>query len=306
MKSFNGYILEKEYARLEELGDSLAEIDPLIDWEVFRPIIAEMYNNKTENGGRPNNDKIVMMKMMILQQCYGLSDPELERQVIDRISFRKFLGFPDDIPDRCTVWTFRGRLAETGKDREIWDEFQRQLDEKGLEVKKGVMQDATFITSDPGHKKADEPRGPEAKTRRDKEGTWIKKGNKSYHGYKLHTKMDLKYQLIRDYETTTASVHDSQLDLTKKGEVNYRDKGYFGAPCKGFNATMNRAVRGHPLTIRGKRRNQRITRKRAPCKRPYAVFKTVFNVKHTLLTMIKRVNVKNMFSCFSFDLKKSS
>jgi IS5 family transposase len=31
------------------------EIDPLIDWEVFRPIIRKMYDNHTEQGGRPNN-----------------------------------------------------------------------------------------------------------------------------------------------------------------------------------------------------------------------------------------------------------
>ncbi|MEG3225017.1 MAG: IS5 family transposase [Methanobacteriales archaeon Met13] len=302
MKSFDDYILEKEYARVEKLGDKLAEIDPLIDWESFRPIITDMYNNKTERGGRPNNDEIVMMKMLVLQQWYGLSDPELERQVTDRISFRKFLGFPDTIPDRSTVWDFRERLAETGKDQEIWDELQRQIEEKGLKVKEGVMQDASFITSDPGHKKADEPRGPEAQTRRDKEGTWAKKGSKSYYGYKLHTKMDLDYSLIRDFKTTTASVHDSQVDLTKKGEINYRDKGYFGAECNGYNATMKRAVRGHPLGILDKRRNQRIAKKRAPGERPYAVLKTVFHVGHTFLTMVKRVNVKNMFSCFNFDL----
>jgi IS5 family transposase len=302
MTSFNRFILKKEYARLEELGDSLADIEPLIDWEFFRPIIAGMFDNKTKKGGRPNNDEIVMMKTMILQQWYGLSDPETERQIIDRISFRKFLGFPEEIPDRCTIWTFRERLAETGKDKEIWDEFQRQLDAKGLKVENGVIQDATFITSDPGHKKADEPRGPEAKTRRSKDGTWAKKGNKSFFGYKLHTKMDIEHQLIRDYNTTTASVHDSQIDLTQKGEVNYRDKGYFGAECAGFDAGMKRAVRNHPLTIQDKKRNQRISRKRSPGERPYAVFQTVFNVKHTLLTMIERVDVKNMFSCFNFDL----
>lgn len=115
-----------------------------------------------------------MMKTMILQQWFGWSDPEVERQVIGRISFRKILGFPENIPDRCTVWIFRERLAGTGKDPEIWDEFQRQRDEKG------VIQDATFITSDSGHKKADEPRGPETKTRRSKDGTWAKKEKNPY------------------------------------------------------------------------------------------------------------------------------
>ena len=67
MKSFSEFFMKKEYALLEELGDKLDEIDPLIDWELFRPIIREMYDNHTEQGGRPNNDEIVMMKMLVLQ-----------------------------------------------------------------------------------------------------------------------------------------------------------------------------------------------------------------------------------------------
>tara|TARA_Y100000310_G_scaffold102684_1_gene100855 strand:- start:804 stop:992 length:189 start_codon:yes stop_codon:yes gene_type:complete len=61
-----------------------------------------------------------MMKLLVLQQWYGLSDPELERQTNNRISFRSFLGFPNVIPDATTVWLFRERLAETGKDKEVW------------------------------------------------------------------------------------------------------------------------------------------------------------------------------------------
>ena len=129
-----------------------------------------MYNNKTEIGGRPNLDEIVMVKMLVLQQWHGLSDPEIEKQATDRISFRKFLGFPKKIPDRSTVWAFRERLLETGKDVIIWEELQKQLDAKGLKIN-GMIQDATFIHSEPGHAKADTPRGDEAKTRRSKDGT---------------------------------------------------------------------------------------------------------------------------------------
>ncbi|WP_223792342.1 hypothetical protein [Methanobacterium spitsbergense] len=32
MKSFYDFFMRKEYVRVEELGDKLAEIDPLIDW----------------------------------------------------------------------------------------------------------------------------------------------------------------------------------------------------------------------------------------------------------------------------------
>jgi IS5 family transposase len=96
-----------------------------------------------------------------------------------------------------------------------------------LKVKKGIMQDASFITSDPGHAKRDTPRGDEAKTRRSKDGEWAKKGAKSYFGYKLHGAMDENYGLIRRIEVTPANVHDSQVDLANEGEVRYADKGGF-------------------------------------------------------------------------------
>jgi len=302
MNSLTEFSLRAEYKKLEVLGDKLAAIEPMIDWEAFRPIISGWYINKTSKGGRPNVDEVLMIKMLVLQQWYGLSDPELERQVVDRISFRKFLGFPSSIPDDSTVWYFRERLVETGADKKIWDELQRQLDAKGMSIKQGTIQDASFITSDPGHAKADKPRGDKAKTRRSKDGTWTKKGNKSYHGYKLHSKTDIDYGLIREVQTTTASVHDSQIDLSKEGEVVYRDRGYSGAPSKGYNATMKKGSRGHPITIRDKLRNKRISRKRAPGERPYAVIKRIFNSGHTLVTTVGRVSVKNIFSCFCFNL----
>ena len=128
--------------------------------------------------------------------------------------------------------------------------------------------DATFITADPGHAKADKPRGDEAQTRRGRDGTWAKKNSKSYFGYKLHSKMDTEHGLIRDIETTTASIHDSQVDLSNPGEVVYRDKGYFGVEPEGYDATMKRATRAHPLGIRDEMRNKRISRKRSPGERP--------------------------------------
>lgn len=302
MQSLIDYAINEEYAKVKRLGDRLADIEPLIDWEAFRLIIVDMFDNRSEKGGRPNIDEVVMIKMLVIQQWYGLSDPELERQATDRISFRRFLGFPDVIPDKSTIWTFRERLIQTGKEREIWSELQRQLESMGLEVKQGTIQDATFITADPGHAKADKPRGDKAQTRRSRDGTWAKKNSKSYFGYKLHSKMDTDHGLIRDVETTTASVHDSQIDLSKEGEVVYRDKGYFGAPAKGYDATMERATRYHPLSIGNELRNKRISRKRSPGERPFAVIKTVFNAAYVRVTTVARVAVKMIFTAFAFDL----
>jgi len=109
-----------------------------------------------------------------------------------------FLGYPKKAPDYSMVRRFRERLAETGRDKLVWGELSRQLDEKGLKIRKGVVQDASFITSDPGHARADKPRGDDAKTRRSKDDAWVKKGGKSFSGYKLHLKMDLSHGLIRE------------------------------------------------------------------------------------------------------------
>jgi IS5 family transposase len=299
MDTFRSYLLRDLYKDVEKLGDRLAEVEPLIDWEAFQPIIQGLFDNQGPQGGRPNTDPVLIVKMLVLQAWYGLSDPELERQAVNRIDFRRFLGYPDAIPDATTVWQLRERLAETGKDELIWADLQRQLDEKGFRVRKGVSQDASFISADPG---GSGPRGEEARTLRSRDGDWAKRENGVTFGYKLHTKADNDHGLVRDLEVTSASVHDSRVDLSEPGEVVYRDKGYFGVEPRGFNATMRRATRGHPLSIWDRMRNARISRRRAPVERVFAVLKRVFHGGRVLVTTVSRVRVKVMFCLMCFNL----
>jgi IS5 family transposase len=144
----------------------------------------------------------------------------------------------------------------------------------GLKIKKGTIQDATFITADPGHAPADKPRGDQAKARRSKEGTWTKKNSKSYFGFKTHTKEDCDFGLIRELQTTTASVHDSQVDLSKKGEVIYRDKGYSESnlldsmqQCNGAYG-ITRLVSGTRSEINGSQKSELRERDHTPSSRP--------------------------------------
>jgi IS5 family transposase len=135
--------------------------------------------------------------------------------------------------------------------------------------------------------------------------SWAKKGNKSYFGFKLHSKLDTDFDLIREFETTPASVHDSQVDLSKEGEVVYRNRGYQGVAPKGYSArqaTMKRGARDHPLGIMNRLRNLRISKKRAPGERHYAVMKGVINAGHVIVTTVPRVHVKMLFAAFGFNL----
>lgn len=298
MDSFTVWALKGLHAKQEK--SRLSQISNIIVWTSIRLILEEMYNNKSEKGGRPNCDVIMMFKILILQKWYGLSDLEVERQMADRISFMAFLGFPDPFPDSRTIWLFKQRLAETGKDRMVWAELQRQLDAKGLEVKRGTIQDATFIEADPGSSK--KPRGDDAKTRRSRDGSWAIKGDETHFGYKLHQKTDMDYGLIREIETSTASLHDSQVDLSVKDEIVLRDRGYFGAPAIGIDFTMKRRTTEKPLGELDKERNHLISILRSPGERPHAVIKRVFGAGRVLVTTIKRVHVELMVTAFAFNL----
>jgi len=89
MKNFVYFGLNEAYKRVERLGDRLAEIESMVDWEAFRPIVGDMFDNRSERGGRPNIDEVVMVKLLVLQQWHGLSDPELEKQAADKLSFMR-------------------------------------------------------------------------------------------------------------------------------------------------------------------------------------------------------------------------
>lgn len=315
--SFNQFILKEQYAKVRGLGDRLELMKEQIDWKPFRPIVASVFRDNKETGGRPHTNEITMVRIMLLQSWYGLSDPELEYQVNDRLSFRNFLDFPETIPDFSTVWKIRDRLKEAGKEEKIWNALQHQLNQKGYAIKKGVIQDACFIEADFGrkryyHEKKAGKNGEQIeysekqKQHQDQDGTFSIKHGQVHFGYKDHIKMDVGCQLVRKYEVTTASFHDGGIDLVENGDGKaYRDKGYFGKKLKARNVvdkTMNRAVRGCPLTEKEKKRNRAISSIRAIGERPFSVVKNVFHAGYTAVKTLTRVSIKEMFKWFGYNL----
>lgn len=314
--TFEQFVTQELYKKVQGLGDRLELMRQQIEWRPFRLLVRKVYRDGGRAGGRPHTDELVLVRALLLQGWYGLSDEELEYQCNDRLSFRNFLGFPESVPDFSTIWKARDRLKEAGVDRKIWAELQRQLDEKGYRIKEGVIQDATFIEAEYGRarrarEKAAEKKGepveytPKQRAHMDKEGTYAVKGKEIHFGYKLHTKPDVTHGLIRSVETTTARDHDGTITLVQEGDVAaFRDKGYFGTelPSGVRDETMQRAVRGRKLNGGEQRRNRRISRTRSRGERPFAVIKEVFHGGVTFVTTLARVHIKNVFTCFAFDL----
>ncbi|MEG8222116.1 transposase [Sphingomonas sp. HH69] len=96
-----------------------------VQWHQFEPLLARL---RPEGRGRPPFDPLLMLKALLLQQSYGLSDAELEEAINDRGSFRKFLGLSLAVasPDQTTLCLFRNRLAEA--DREHHDHRRQHRD----------------------------------------------------------------------------------------------------------------------------------------------------------------------------------
>lgn len=317
MVSFVSHSLRLEFQRVQGLVGRLLEVEKLVDWEAFRPIIAGLYQDNEVAGGRPHTDEVVLLKCLVLQSWYDLSDEELEVQLADRLSFRQFLGFPESVPDYSTVWNFRERLSQSKQLGKVWSELQHQLDAAGFKVKKGVIQDASIITADVGKKRQSEEKRLEKQGKTpvysarqeahmDQDGSFTVKNNQVSYGYKLHQKCDSMFGFIRSIAVSTASVHDSRIDLSSKNDAAmFRDKGYAGVALQHpgvKDCTMRKAYRNKPLTKTDRLWNKRISKKRAPGERPFAVLKNVFGRGHTLLKNLARVTVQQTFNAFGFNV----
>lgn len=196
-----------------------------VKWYRFEKLLWRLV---PEGAGRPPFDPLLMLKALLLQQWWGLSDADLEEAINDRVSFRKFLGLSLEgaSPDHTTLCRFRNRLAEAGLSEKLFAEFERQLEGRGLLLKRGTMIDASLIETPHRPPSADGERGAV-----DQDGAvTARKGRRGTHyGYKLHAGVDQHSRLIRRALITPANVNDTVMAealICGDERAVYADKGY--------------------------------------------------------------------------------
>ncbi len=84
--SFNQFILKEQYKKVKGLGDRLELMKEQIAWKHFVPLVSKIFHDNEKEVGRPHTDELIIVRSMLLQGWYGLSDPELEFQCHDRLS----------------------------------------------------------------------------------------------------------------------------------------------------------------------------------------------------------------------------
>ena len=209
----------------------LEAIDGLIDWLRIEAIVSVVHSAET---GRPPYAPLSMVKALLLQQWYGLSDPGLEEALMDRVSFRRFCGFALDVnaPDETTLCRFRNALKTAGLGEALFAEINRQLEARNFMVKAGTLIDATLIRSAARTPPSGStPKGIESRSEVDPDANWTRSSVKRtiFFGYKFHIGVDQGSGLIRSRQLTPAKIYESLVadDLVMGDErAIYADKAY--------------------------------------------------------------------------------
>jgi len=272
---------QTRFEQLDNGGDPLTKLNEVVNWELFRKDLEKARDKERKsNAGRKPFDVVLMFKILILQSLYNLSDDQLEFQIRDRLSFMRFLGFSlgDTVPDAKTVWLFREQLTEANLVKTLFERFDKFLRKSGFFARKGQIVDASIVPAPRQRNSRDENRQikegqvPEGwsenkKRQKDTDARWTRKNGKNYYGYKNHVEVDVAYKLIRDYEVTPASTHDSHvfeelLDEDNTSRDVWGDAAYRGQETldtlqeRGFREHLQRkGCRHKKLTEREKRGN---------------------------------------------------
>jgi transposase, IS5 family len=284
----------RRYAGLDAKQDPLLRIDALVPWEGFRGRLEAVWRRpaaeRKSKAGRKPWDAIVMFKAIILCELYNLSDDQVEYQLRDRLSFVRFLGLglEDTVPDAKTVWLYREQLTEAGVIEALFDNFDGHLKRQGYLAMGGQIVDASIVPvpkqrnsrdDNAKIKAGDTPedweRQPAKRAQKDTEARWTKKHGRSHFGYKNHVNVDRRHKLVRRYQVTPASLHDSQviddvLDPDNTASDVFADSAYRSAEIEaklaeqGLKSRIHRkGHRGRPLGEREQRGNRTRSKVRA-------------------------------------------
>lgn len=224
MKQPGFFDLDQRRQKLVKTRGFLENLNKFVAWDSFRALLdSALQRSFSAKGGRPPHDAVLMFKILVLQALYNLSDEQTEYQILDRLSFMKFLGLElcDDVPDARTIWLFRETLRKAGAVEKLFAQFDAMLDQHGFQASGGQIVDATFVevprqrnNRDDNAKIKDgevpEDWSDKKKSHKDTDARWTKKGGVAFYGYKNHVNVDRKHKLIRKYKVTDASIHDSQ------------------------------------------------------------------------------------------------
>ncbi|NJL57830.1 IS5 family transposase [bacterium] len=323
--------VQKRCQKLEKCKDRLSELNEVIPWEVFRSCLDQLgLQERKSKGGRKPIDRLILFKLLILQQLYNVSDEELEYQTHDRASFRRFLGLAPAaaVPDAKTIWLFRKRLTEAGLIEELFQQFEQFLPTAGYEAKGGQMIDATLVPvpiqrhsreeNQPiknGETPAAWEKEPYKLSQKDVDARWTQKNGNNDYGYKKHINVDVADGFIRQHSVTDAAVHDSQeletvLDDDNADDGVWADSAYRSEETERtleieeYESHIHEKARNRPLGEAQKASNREKSKIRAKVEHVFGGWVTSMGGKMVRCIGLERVSAYLGLKDLTFNLKR--
>jgi IS5 family transposase len=325
-------------SRTRNKGTFLDGVNAMMQWQSVEKLLKRGLGRRDDSQrGVKAYPALLMFKALLLQSWYGLSDQETENALLDRISFSRFVGISlsEDVPDHTTICRFRNSLVEKGLLEKLLNEVNRQFSRQGKLLKKGIAVDASIVSSAarprthqeietmPEDRKEEEKATipvectATIKHSHDMDAAWIKKGKKSWYGYKVHAGVDIDKGLILAAHVTPANKADtvelgqilSNAKMPKFSRV-YADKGYpsesNGAKVRTHglkNGIMNKAKRNSRLSFWEKVRNRLISRKRFIVERSFGTLKKWYGLTRARYLGLVKVQGQVLLNAIAFNLK---
>lgn len=225
----------------------LIEMEQVVPWQSLLGLIAPVYHKSKDGAGRQPYPIAPMLRIHLMQNWFGLSDPAMEEALYENMAIRRFaqLSLVDGLPDESTILRFRHMLEQNDLAPKLFAAINRHLEDHGLLLRTGTIVDATIIHAPSSTKNKDKERDPEMHQ--------TKKGNQYYFGMKAHIGVDAEGGLVHTVTTTAANAADVTEAgnlLHGKEELVFGDAGYVGVEKREENA--EREVTWHIAEKRGK------------------------------------------------------
>ena len=208
----------------------LIKMDQVVPWKGLIALIEPHYPKG--EGGRPAYPLLAMLRIHLMQNWFGYSDPAMEEALYETTILRQFAGLSlERIPDETTILNFRRLLEKHELAAGILAVINGYLGDRGLSLRQGTIVDATLIHAPSSTKNKDGKRDPEMHQ--------TKKGNQYYFGMKAHIGVDEESGLVHSVVGTAANVADvTQVDKLLHGVENVvcADAGYTGVEKRSEHA----------------------------------------------------------------------
>ena len=283
----------------------LDEMDQVIPWSDLLALIAP--HAPAGKTGRPPFALQTMLRIHLLQQFFGHSDPAMEEALHDIPLYREFAHLDAGLtrlPDESTILRFRHLLEQHQLAPQILASVNARLMARGLLLKSGTVVDATLIAAPSSTKNKDGQRDPEMHQ--------TKKGNQWHFGMKAHIGVDAGSGITHTLMTTPANAADvTQAHALLHGEeqLAFGDAGYQGVEKREEN--RNTAVTWHVALRPGKRRalpdtelgrldeaiEQAKASVRAKVEHPFHIIKNIFQLKKVRYRGLAK-NTAQLFTLF--------